>query len=480
VLELRSKETVLVRRLSACATILGGVLLSGALGCDSKAASSTTSTPAASAGAAPSAASAAPLASAPAKPPKPARPTEPLNVLFLTIDSLRADMPWAGYPREIAPNLTKLSKEAVVYENHRSVSSYTAQTVAAWLSGRYASTLYRTGYFFTGYSEANDFFTETLQKQGAATLAVHGHMYFARGKGLEQGFDIFDVVKGITFDAQTDNHVTSDKITGRLIELLGDKQYTQRQFFVWAHYMDPHDQYQKHAESPDFGNKNRDRYDSEVWFTDFWIGKLLEFAKTQPWWGRTAVVLTSDHGEAFGEHSMYKHAFEIWENLVRVPLLVLAPGAEPRRIQKPRTHIDIAPTVMDLMGKEPLPSFLGKSLVPEIYGAEPEDREPLALELAEDSHNPHRRAIIQGDYKFMVFDTGWRKSLFNLKQDPGEENDLAQKEPEKLAEMQALFDTTFGKIPSVVPYGGATLKSGKSANGPSGPPKADAPKTAPQ
>jgi len=244
--------------------------------------------------------------------------------------------------------------------------------------------------------------------------------------------------------------------------------------------MDPHDQYQKHAESPDFGNKNRDRYDSEVWFTDFWIGKLLEFAKTQPWWGRTAVVLTSDHGEAFGEHSMYKHAFEIWENLVRVPLLVLAPGAEPRRIQKPRTHIDIAPTVMDLMGKEPLPSFLGKSLVPEIYGAEPEDREPLALELAEDSHNPHRRAIIQGDYKFMVFDTGWRKSLFNLKQDPGEENDLAQKEPEKLAEMQALFDTTFGKIPSVVPYGGATLKSGKSANGPSGPPKADAPKTAPQ
>ncbi|HEY6724481.1 MAG TPA: sulfatase [Polyangiaceae bacterium] len=456
-----------------CWGVLAGVLG----GCDKPGAapapSATTTAAAAAATSAPA------VASAPPRPPKPTRPSEPLNVLFLTVDSLRADMPWAGYAREIAPNLTSLSKQSVVYENHRSVSSYTAQTVAAWLSGRYASTLYRTGYFFTGYSEANDFFTETLQKQGVATLAVHGHMYFARGKGLEQGFDIFDVVKGITFDAQTDNHVTSDKITARLIELLSDKQYTDKQFFAWAHYMDPHDQYLKHAESPDFGNKNRDRYDSEVWFTDFWIGKLLEFAKSQPWWNRTAVVLTSDHGEAFGEHSMYKHAFEVWEMLVKVPLFVFAPGAEPRRIDKPRTHIDIAPTLMDLMGKDPLPGFLGKSLVPEIYGAEALDREPLVLELAEDSHNPHRRAIISGGYKYTVYDTGWRKLLFNLEQDPGEEHDLSQKEPEKLAQMQALFEATFGKIPSVTPYGGATLKSGKSANGPSGPPKTAAPKTAP-
>lgn len=421
-------------------------------------------------------ASAAPVASAaPAPKPKPTRPSEPLNVLFLTIDSLREDMPWAGYPRDIAPNLTKLATKSVVYENHRSVSSYTAQTVASWLTGRYASTLYRTGYFFTGYSQANEFFTEALQKQGIATLGVHGHMYFARGKGLEQGFDIFEVVKGVTFDAQTDNFVTSDKITHRLIELLGDQKYTGRQFFVWAHYMDPHDQYIKHAESPDFGDKNRDRYDSEVWYTDFWIGELLKFAQKEPWWDRTAVVISSDHGEAFGEHSMYKHAFDVWEMLVRVPLIVHAPGAEPRRITAPRSHIDIAPTLMDLMGQKPLSGFMGKSMVPEIYGADPDNREPIVVELAEDSHNPHRRAIILGDYKYTVYETGWRKLLFNLKDDPGEEHDLSEKEPEKLAEMQAAFDKAFAAMPSIRPYGGATLKSGKSANGPSGPPEAPAP-----
>lgn len=420
----------------------------------------------------------APAASAaPApEPEKPKRPKEPLNVLFLTVDSLRADMPWTGYEREIAPNLSELAKKSTVYTNHRSVSSYTAQTVAAWLSGRYASTLYRTGYFFTGYSEANQFFTEVLQEKGIRTLGVHGHMYFARGKGLEQGFDVFEVVKGISFDAQTDNHVTSDKITTRLIELLGDPKNTDKQFFAWAHYMDPHDQYKKHPESPDFGNKNRDRYDSEVWYTDMWLGKLFEFARQQPWWERTAVIVSSDHGEAFGEHSMYKHAFEVWEVLVRVPLMVFAPGAEPQRIDEPRTHIDIAPTIMDLMGQPPLESFMGQSLVPEIYGAaKPEPRDVIVVELAEDSHNPHRRAIVKGDYKYIVFETGWRKLLFNLKNDPGEERDLSKEEPEKLAEMQRLFDEAFAKIPSIRPYGGATLKSGKSANGPSGPPKQAAP-----
>jgi len=457
---------------SAVLSLTWGSLAVGIAGCDAQHDTRAPSSSSASASVSASVSSSArALASAAPGAQKPTRPAEPLNVLFLTIDSLRADMPWAGYGREIAPNLTSLARQSVVYENHRSVSSYTAQTVAAWLTGRYASTLYRTGYFFTGYSEANDFFTEALQREGVATLGVHGHMYFARGKGLEQGFDAFEVVKGITFDAQTDNHVTSDKITKRLIELLGDQKYTGKQFFAWAHYMDPHDQYQKHPESPDFGSKNRDRYDSEVWYTDFWIGELLKFAKSQPWWGRTAVVVTSDHGEAFGEHSMYKHAFDIWEMLVRVPLIILAPGAEPRRIKNPRTHIDIAPTLMDLMGKAPLPGFLGKTLVPEIYGAEPLDRQPLALELAEDSHNPHRRAIIQGDYKYTVYDTGWRKLLFNLKQDPGEEHDLSAEEPAKFAEMQALFEKTFAQIPSVTPYGGATLKSGKSANGPSGPPK---------
>lgn len=398
------------------------------------------------------------------------RSEKPLNVLFLTIDALRADMPWSGYEKEIAPNLTKLAGEAIVYENHRSVSSYTAQTVATLLSGRFASTLYRSGTFFTNYSEANEWITESMQAKGIRTLSVQAHLYFDRAPGLKQGFDVYEMVPGLTWNSQTDESITSDRSVAKIIELLKKPENTKGQFFLWSHLMDPHDQYQKHDESPDFGDKNRGRYDSEVWFTDMWVGKLLDFAKTQPWWENTAIIISADHGEAFGEHEMYKHAFEIWDVLTRVPLIIKLPGVAPKRIKEGRTHIDLAPTIMDLMGVPPLEGFQGKSLVPELYGEEEaQSREPLILELAEDTNNSARRAIVEGDYKLIVFENGWKKMLFNLKLDPGEEKDLAEAEPAKLKELEDKLKQTFEKLPVVKPYGGNKLKSGGSADGPKGP-----------
>lgn len=402
--------------------------------------------------------------------PKESRPEPPLNVLFLTVDALRADMPWTTYDKEIAPNLTALAKESVVYENHRSVSSYTAQTVATMMSGRYASTLYRTGVFFTNYFDSNDWITESMQRKGIRTMAVQAHLYFDRAPGLKQGFDVYNMVPGLSWNAQTDESVTSHKSIPEIIKLLENPENTKGQFFLWSHLMDPHDQYVKHEESPDFGKDNRGRYDSEVWYTDMWLGKLFEFAKKQPWWDNTAIIISADHGEAFGEHDMFKHAFEVWDVLTRVPLIVKAPGATPKVIKEPRTHIDLAPTVMDLMRLDPLPGFQGKTLVPEIYGEEaPQSREPLLLELAEDTNNGARRAIIEGDFKLIVFE-GYRKQLFNLKEDPGEEKDLSEQLPDKVKELDDKLKAKFAALPVVAPFGGNKLKSGKLATGPKGPP----------
>lgn len=404
--------------------------------------------------------------------PKEARPAEPLNVLLLTVDALRSDMPWTTYEKPIAPNLTALAKESVVYTNHRSVSSYTAQTVATMMTGQYASTLYRTGLFFTNYFESNDWITESMQAKGIRTMALHAHLYFDRAPGLKQGFDIYDMVPGLTWNAQTDESVTSQKAIPAIIAMLENPENTKGQFFLWSHLMDPHDQYVKHEESPDFGKDNRGRYDSEVWYTDMWLGKLFEFGKKQPWWDRTAIIISADHGEAFGEHGMYKHAFEVWDVLTRVPLIIKAPGAEPKVIEEPRTHIDLAPTIMDLMRVDALEGFQGKTLVPEVYGEEePKSREPILLELAEDSNNPARRAIIVGDYKLIVFETGWKKSLFDIKKDPGEENDLSKEMPEKVEELEAKLKAAFDALPVIQPFGGNKLRSGKIATGPKGPPK---------
>lgn len=406
--------------------------------------------------------------------PKEKRPEKPLNVLLLTIDALRSDMPWTTYEKPIAPNLTELAKQSVVYTKHRSVSSYTAQTVATMMTGKYASTLYRTGLFFTNYFDSNDWITETMQEKGVRTMAVHAHLYFDRAPGLKQGFDIYNMVPGLTWNAQTDESITSQKAIPAMIELLKDPKNTKGQFFLWSHLMDPHDEYIKHEESPDFGKDNRGRFDSEVWYTDMWLGKLFEFCKKQPWWEHTAVIISADHGEAFGEHGMYKHAFEVWDVLTRVPLLVKTPGAEHKVIDEPRSHIDLAPTIMDLMKLPALEGFQGESLVPEIYSEEePKSREPILLELAEDSNNPARRAIIEGDYKLIVFDTGWKKMLFNLEKDPGEETDLSSEMPEKVEELEKKLKAEFDELPVIAPFGGNKLRSGKIATGPKGPPKED-------
>jgi len=420
------------------------------------------------------AASAGPAGSTAAQPEaaEPKRP-ERYNVLLLLVDSMRADMPWAGYPRDIAPNLTALEKESVSYTRGYAVSSYTAKSVAAVLSGKYPSTLFRSAPFFTRYPESNLFLAELLQSAGVYTASAHAHMYMRRGVGFDQGFDKWELVDGITFDNKTDNHVTSHKLTPLAIELLEAKP-ADRPFFMYLHYMDPHDVYVKHAEA-DFGSKLRDRYDSEMFYTDLWIGKLLEYMKSKPWWDETVVIVSADHGEAFGEHGMHRHAFELWNVLTQVPLFFRIPGVPARRIETPRSHVDIAPTVLELMNNKAPNDFIGVSLVDELRGGEAKPR-PVLLELPADTNNPERRALISGDYKLLVFESGWRTDLYNLKDDPGETKNLAKEQPEKLAELKREFDAEWSKYQRIKPFGGNQLRGGGTATGPMKPP--DAPKPA--
>ena len=408
---------------------------------------------------------AAPEAKAKPAPAKPTGPDRPMNVMLILVDSMRADMPWAGYPRKIAPNLTALEKESVSYTRAYSVSSYTAKSVAAVLSGQYPDELKRSGYFFTKYPDSDLFFPELLHKAGVYTMATHGHMYLAPGhSGMDQGFDDWRVVSGIKFDNTKDDFVTSDKMTP-----LAEKQLSAapkgKPFFIYMHYMDPHDVYVKHKESPDWGNKRRDRYDSEVFFTDLWIGKLLDFCKQQPWWKKTVVIVSADHGEAFGEHHMFRHAFELWNMLTHVPLFIHVPGVDGRHVDTPRSDIDLAPTVLDLMGVKGDDKLEGKSLVPELYGAEAKPR-PVLIDLPADSNNPERHALVEGDYKLLSFGNDWRFDLYNLEKDPGETHKLNKEEPDRLEKMKAEYKKLWGKVPAVKPYGGNKLIGGGVANGP--------------
>jgi arylsulfatase A-like enzyme len=381
----------------------------------------------------PAASSAAPIATvvdaaAPAPAVASANPKD-LNVIVISIDSLRADMPWAGYPREIAPRLTALEKRSVSYTHAYSISSYTSMSLGGFLGGKLPSGMKRSGFFFGKYSNDNVMFPEVLQHAGIRTMSGHAHGYF-KDAGFEQGFDQYEVVAGISFDNTTDNNITSPQH-----EAIAEKQLSQpdletKRFFAWYHFLDPHDQYKPHDADgiPPFGKTLRDRYDAEVLFTDRYIGKLLDFIDSKSWGKRTAIIITADHGEAFGEHGMHSHGFELWENLVRVPMFAVIPGVAPKRIDTPRSTLDLAPTILELLGVEPTPELAleGHSLIGEMSGTEEAKQRDVIVDLPMTSDSDKRRALVVNNDKIIAFGDAAILRLYDVAADPKEDHAITK------------------------------------------------------
>lgn len=434
------------------------VLVVSALGCRRQ-----TSVEDAQASASASAARTAPKPSASAIAKAPARPSprESYNVVLIMIDSLRADMPWAGYPRDIAPRLTEYAKKSVLYPRAYSLSSYTAKSVVPALVGKYPGELPRDGYFFTVWMPDNVFISERAQAEGHRTLAGHGHGYFLPALGTNQGFDDYRLLPGTHLELTGVSNVTSEALNGLAKEMLSDPKNTKlpdgKRFFAYFHFLDPHYTYIKHDGHPDYGNQRRDLYDNEVHYTDHWVGDLVDFIAKQPFGDETVVIITADHGEGFGEHNHYRHAYELWEALVRVPLFIHVPGAPSHRIEVPRGHIDLAPTIYALMGLKKSADFRGQSLVPEIFGADPEPR-PVLADLPRCDLMDRRRAFVDGDYKLISFGDNALFELYNVSKDFLEEHELSKTEPEKLASMKKEYLAFIADIPNVAVVGPAPLK----------------------
>lgn len=377
---------------------------------------------------------------------------KPMNVVLITVDSLRADMPWAGYSRAIAPRLTELEKKSISYTNAYALSSYTSMSVGGFLAGDIPGSIKRDGYFFGSYPKDVLFFPERLQAAGIRTMGAFAHKYFTpKAAGFEQGFDVYKLVDGLKWDATTDPNVTAPKHEKLAEEILGDQANTGKQFFAWFHFMDPHDQYVQHPETQKWGTKGRDLYDSEVEYTDQHLGKLFDFIAKQPWGENTAIIISADHGESFGEHNVYRHGFELYQTLIHVPWFMYVPGAKAKRIDTPRSHIDMAPTILDLMGVKAEPAFKGQSLVPEMVGeAEPEARDVI-VDLPRTSDNDRRRVLISGKYKVISFGDDGSYQAFDLEADPEEKRNLAKHDKETAKKLWEKYQTVAKTIKEVRP-----------------------------
>jgi choline-sulfatase len=392
----------------------------------------------------------------------PGSSSAPLNVVLVTVDSLRADMPWAGYPRPIAPRLTELQRRAVSYSNAYAVSSFTSKSLGGLVSARYPSELARTGVFFTQYLKSNAMICESLAEAGVPCLAGMAHGYLAKGyAGFDQGFADWRLVPGITFDFNTDPYVTSDKLTPLAIEMLRGVDAAKMPFFAWFHFMDPHDKYQAHDAGPHFGSRPRDLYDEEVLYTDGWIGKLVDFIESQPWGARTVIVVSADHGEAFGEHHEFRHGHELYEELVHVPLFFVVPGrTEGETIDATRSQIDLFPTIVELLGQGPIASARGRSFAREILGGELEPSRDVVCDLPQDDWNERRRSLLHDGLKIIAFGDDARFELYDLREDPLEHTDLYWKRRDAANDMLARYHEASRRIEDVPPAGGIPSHDG--------------------
>jgi len=286
------------------------------------------------------------------------------------------------------------------------------------------------------------FVAQRLQQANVHTVSVQGYWYFFANTGLERGFDVINKSAApalVTVDG--DSNTNGDKVSDAALIELAKPELLQQPFFMWIHYVDPHSEYVAHADF-DFGSSSRQRYDGEVAFVDHQVGRVLDALEKSLFYDRTAIIVTSDHGEAFAEHGMIRHGFELWEELVRVPLIVRVPGVNARHVQARRSAIDLAPTILDLCGV-PLPTpsasdFLsGSSLVPDLLTAGEPAARPVFIDMAAGPNNQDRQALIEDDQK-LVASGGRALSLYDLASDPAEKTDLLD-DPARAEPMIAKF-----------------------------------------
>lgn len=345
----------------------------------------------------------------------------PRNIILLSADALRADhLSSYGYHRETSPALDELSEEAIRFENAYSASSHTREAVPALLTGEYPDVA-----IDDRYRLATNTVASTLTEEGFATAGFHSNPFVSRAYGFDEGFDHFDddlhlgqhkliALAQRAFDKLRNRHYArAEEINKRSLSWL-DSLDDGQPFFLWNHYMDTHGPYeppdeyatlyanrtvsdrdaqslyQRAIKAPDSITDDErelliDLYDAEIRYNDAQIGSFLEALKERELLAESLVIVTADHGDAFGEHGYYEHPRYLHDEITKVPLYVRPPGGSVGEVATPASTLDVVATIEATVGVEVTGD--GESLVKEFD----DDRTVFCQARGEDEHSHLRR-----------------------------------------------------------------------------------------
>jgi len=300
-----------------------------------------------------------------------------LNFLFLTIDTLRADhLGCYGYARPTSPRLDALAAEGTLFENGWAHAPSTRYSMPALATGRWPSAIEWDESIWWPRMRGMRTLAEALHEAGYFTGGLFSFNYFALAdhRGFERGMDYYNADRAalhVAVNGPMESHGSSSREMADDAIAFLDAHHAQK-FFLWLHFYDPHLSYEPHPEVPSFGTSRPDLYDGEIRFTDLHVGRVLDHLRALGIDGRTAVIVTGDHGEGLGEHGITEHGFDLYAPQTKVPVIIRVPGLPAQRRRAPAGHVDLAPTLVNLARARPEPTFLGRSLVGVLAGGEPD------------------------------------------------------------------------------------------------------------
>jgi len=376
------------------------------------------------------------------------------NLLLITIDTLRADrVGWMGYERDTTPLLDARAVEGQVFEAAIAQAPWTRPSIATLMTGLHPSTVGLTCHNFRVPKGECDVLpqsmttlAETLRGVGHRTAGFVANINVDPIFGFDQGFreyvSISELLSAEDPDWRMKNTWKSggtELLTDRAIQWL-DGGGGDEPFFLYLHYLDPHEPYDPPAEDAalfpvaSYGEGKTPAmeaaYDAEIHFVDRELERLFARLDRDGLWETTAVLIVSDHGEEFEEHGGWYHGYTVFDEQLRVPMLAWWPGIEPGRFGEQVRILDVMPTVLDLLGVAPASPLQGRSLLPLVRGeAWSEDGA-----LSELGYRP-LASFRSPPWKLIVNEATGDVQLFDVERDPAETADLAAENPGVVAEL---------------------------------------------
>jgi arylsulfatase A-like enzyme len=371
------------------------------------------------------------------------------NLVVVVIDTLRQDRVGAyGYRRGITPTLDRLAREGARADG-LAPSSWTRPSVATLFSGLHPLR-HQVAIKTDRFPEAVRTLPMRLREVGFSTLGVSTNGHVSAAWGFDRGFDELAATWRIGLGLDTSSEDVNQAVFERLARL-------EPPFFLYVHYLDPHQPYapklgwdgaplspelarlvplQGAAVSEVDGERSPERlraasdlYDAEIREVDGALGDLLATLDRRGLGAETLTIVLSDHGEEFGEHGGVGHGETLYDEVVRVPLVLHAPSVIPPGTEIGRFPLEsVLPTALDLLGRSTVPAdpreFDGPSFASKLRGLgdEPE-LGPRVLYL--EGSPKASLGLIDGSHKLLLQTFPYRRQLFDLRRDPGETRDVA-------------------------------------------------------